>query len=403
MRGLTDTAAQDRYNKIVEEFQALIQRLGCADSWTARVILSIMGGQMRQGNFGQQLYQRIMILFGRGGHENKTLAHSVLRSFVEPLQEFLSRIPLPVSLVEAFVRLMCHTTAQDRYNKIVEEFQASNQQGPTCLMHSCAASICFAMNRIIGRQGGYPTFAEVYGRIFAHFGGKGKVYENDILAKFVGDYRLFWSPLPCELNALQEAKNHCPVVGFQFTNKQWAQFRGFFAANPGKVLTMEVLRGNKYPLSIENASKPNKYEGHSVVLLDIFEEGETVIFRFLNSWGKDWNDCGRFNVAWDIINHKPFKFEFLEVFWRKGFLLTDEKEEYCDFETTALTKLGEWFFPQREDRVNYICPHCQQIVWIGKIGKFKINYEGPCFECIVGYLYGRGRRWAHMSEGGCYK
>ena len=88
------------------------------------------------------------------------------------------------------------------------------------------------MDRIVGWDGGYPEFDEIYKHLVDAYGTEG------VLTKFCPDYHLYFK-LVDETDARQAINERWPVVT-TFTlyiyDEQWANFRKFYKTTPKGIL-----------------------------------------------------------------------------------------------------------------------------------------------------------------------
>ena len=168
-------------------------------------------------------------------------------------------------------------------NQVNDGFGAKRQHGGTCYANASAAVMHLAMKRIIGRDGCYPDFFDLRGRLIDKCGEHG-ARTNDVLKDICPDYRLQCQAVD-PISAMKAISAKRPVVAtFHLTGAQWDQFEQFYDENPRGVLTRSFLDSKHY-----STSDPG---GHAVVLASYDANG----LRLMSSWGDDWADQGFFRV-----------------------------------------------------------------------------------------------------------
>ncbi|XP_067024311.1 uncharacterized protein [Acropora muricata] len=255
-------------------------------------------------------------------------------------------------------------------NQANDGFGAKRQHGGTCYANASAAVMHLAMQRIIGRDGGYPDFFELREKLIAKYGEDGAFTKN-VLEEMCPDYRLQCQTVNA-IGAMEAISAKRPVVvTFHLTGAQWDQFEKFYDENPGGILTRSYL--DSKPISTSGAG------GHAVVLTSYDADS----LRLMNSWGDDWADQGFFRVQ----NSNVLGLEFFDVFWTLDDLSEKEKKAYEQHGAEVAGKLLKSL--KGIQVVKYKCPLCavelKLVDFTGRLlkakclacgGTFNANKEG---------------------------
>ncbi|KAK2776648.1 hypothetical protein CKAH01_12298 [Colletotrichum kahawae] len=104
---------------------------------------------------------------------------------------------------------------------------------------------------------------------------------------------------------------------------------------------------------MEHRSLPS-YGGHAVVLVDCKPDRLT----FLNSWGKNWGNNGRFSVEdHTVLELDGYHMRFYDVYWVLADLTPMERQAHSseiDAEVSRLAKQSSGIFD-----LKLRCPHCE--------------------------------------------
>ena len=249
-------------------------------------------------------------------------------------------------------------------NQANDSFGAKRQRGGTCYANASAAVMHLAMQRIIGRDGGYPDFFELRERLIAKYGEDGAIIEH-VLNEICPDYRLQCETVDA-IGAMEAISAKRPVVAaFHLTGAQWDQFGKFYDENPRGILTRSYLDSKH--VSTSDAG------GHAVVLTSYDADS----LRLMNSWGDDWGDQGFFGVQ----NSDVLGLEFFDVFWTLNNLSEKEKEAYEQHGAEVASKLIKSL--KGIQVVKYKCPLCavesKVVDFTGRLLKAKCPACGGTF------------------------
>ena len=193
-----------------------------------------------------------------------------------------------------------------------------NQQNlPTCWCHSLAKAIEYASHRIYRGEYlkiyPYPTFNELKNLILKEYGSTGKANSEmtSILSHILPRYFLRYSTykgIPEHKIKTILIKGRPLVFTYDLSEKQWENFKTFFFyENKTGTLTKEIINRDIPGKNFNN----KKYLGHAVILIGYNENG----FVFLNSWGDDFGDNGKFTVKSIDVFTSPF---FIDIFFEES-------------------------------------------------------------------------------------
>ena len=232
-------------------------------------------------------------------------------------------------------------------NRTASSFRARDQGDElTCYAFASAVVLHLAMQRIHGREGGYPKFEELKDEMILEH-GTNRARTEEVLAKICPKYRLHYRKV-----SIKEAKEAIfekrPVVAkFYLTNKEWDAFEEFYEANPTDILTKKKLDVSKPP--------NDPLSGHAVVLTSYNSQSLT----FMNSWGVGWANEGFFRVEnAEVLGNQ---LEFFDVYWKVDELSDKEKERYRKHGSELARKLIELL--EGLDFAEYTCPktNCRRV------------------------------------------
>jgi hypothetical protein len=223
-------------------------------------------------------------------------------------------------------------------------FTSKEQQGETCYANASAAVLHLAMQRILGREGGYPDFHKLRGEIIRAYGTHG-ANTSKVLQEICPRYRLHSQNVRIK-GAMEAVLKKRPVVArFHLTDDEWNTFSDFYKNNPTGTLTQNELDVGKRP-----TSPPPRTSGHAVVLTSY----NSKCLTFMNSWGQKWGDKGFFRVR----NAEVLQLEFLDVYWTLSDLTEGEKEYYHQHGSEVAAKLVNSL--KGLQKAEHIFPECQQ-------------------------------------------
>ena len=223
-------------------------------------------------------------------------------------------------------------------------FEAKKQQGGTCYANASAAVLHLAMQRILGREGGYPDFHKLKDEMIQAYGIHG-ADTSDVLQKICPKYRLHRQEVDIK-GAMEAIVKKRPVVArFRLTDDEWKAFSSFYKNNPTGILTQNELDVRKRP-----TIPPPHTSGHAVV----FTSFNSKCLTLMNSWGQEWGDNGFFRVK----NAEVLQFEFFDVYWTLNDLSEGEKEYYRKHGCEVAAKLMKLL--KGLQNAKYTCPECEQ-------------------------------------------
>ena len=220
----------------------------------------------------------------------------------------------------------------------------------TCYAFASATVLHLAMERIYGRQGGYPSFEELKDEMIREH-GKCVADTYKVLQKICPKYRL-----RCRKVSLKGAKeaiiNKRPVVTrFRLTNDEWDAFEKFYDKKRSKE-DIRILTQNEVDVRKRPKRPAPKTYGHAVVLTSY----NSQCLIFMNSWGEDWGDKGFFRVQnAEVLGDQ---LEFFDVYWELDDLSDNEKEKYQKYGSKLAKRLIELL--ECLEFAEYTCPECRQ-------------------------------------------
>lgn len=232
-------------------------------------------------------------------------------------------------------------------NQANEGFEPKKQRGGTCYANASAAVLHLAMQRIVGRDGGYPDFFQLRDEMIRKYGERG-ANTLRVLQEVCPRYRLQCQEVDV-LGALKAVTEKRPVLArFRLTDAEWDIFSDFYRTNRRGTLSSSELRIRRP--TAENLG------GHAVVLTSFDSQG----LRLMNSWGDTWADGGFFRVSdADVLG-----LEFVDVYWTMFDLRRTEIEAYekhgAEIAKTLLSRLKGLQMAQ------YECPLCHQKSGLGE-------------------------------------
>ena len=249
-------------------------------------------------------------------------------------------------------------------NQVNDGFGAKRQHGGICYANASAAVMHLTMKRIIGRDGGYPDFFELRGKLIAKYGEDG-ASTKEVLEEICPEYRLQCQTVNA-IGAMEAISAKRPVVvTFYLTGAQWDQFEKFYEENPRGILTRSYLDSKHFSTSDAG--------GHAVVLTSYDADS----LRLMNSWGDDWADQGFFRVQ----NSDVLGLKFVDVFWTLDNLSKKEKKAYEQHGAEVASKLIKSL--KGIHVVKYKCPLCavesKVVDFTGRLLKAKCPACGGTF------------------------
>lgn len=259
------------------------------------------------------------------------------------INEFISIITDIIRNNDVFSNVIGTTIIQKYVHHNISNFRPTDQgREGICWSHACAAVIHMAIARITGRQ--LPSFNSIRDHLLNQFGRKGQNTKK-VLDKVLHQYRLRYHKVN-EKGAKKAIINLRPCVArFYLTALQWYNFGQFFRYNKTGILTSEIInRKCTVPLNEVNG-------GHAVVLIN-FGEDHLI---FLNSWGEDWGDNGKFRVKDSSVLGGV---DYYDVYWTEKDLTPYEKQAWIARRTVTITYMI-WSQFKKLPETKMKCPHCK--------------------------------------------
>lgn len=271
------------------------------------------------------------------------------------IYEFISIMKDVINNNDIFINIRGALYYNNYVNENINNFKTTDQKGEgICWSHACATVIHMTIARIYGRK--LPSFLEIRDELLQTFGRKGQNPENVLNQILYSKYKLHYRKVD-ENEAKNAVKKLRPcVASFGLTALQWYNFSRFFKRNRTGVLTSEIINE-----PVESTYKSTDGR-HSVVLIGVCDKYLT----FLNSWGNDFGDNGKFRIA-DSSVLGPIN--YYDIYW----LLKDLSQEEIDaFNNNSKMDLTEFIGKVNKSPETKIkCPNCNSI------SKAK-NYYGDC-------------------------
>ena len=143
---------------------------------------------------------------------------------------------------DALVHCLEKVHLADYINVTNAEFMPKQQQGETVYASACAAVLNLAMHRIVGREGGVPSFKELRKKLIATYGEHGK-RSKVVLNEVCPEYRLHVRTVD-ETGARKAINERRPVVArFSWYVEQYKMFKEFYENTPKGILKKENIEG----------------------------------------------------------------------------------------------------------------------------------------------------------------
>ncbi|CAG2249943.1 unnamed protein product [Mytilus edulis] len=189
---------------------------------------------------------------------------------------------------------------------------AKQQEYSTCYANATATVLHLSMMRIIGRDGGHPTFNALRNEIIKKHGIDG-AYPFDVLEGIAPKYRLQFQTVSAQDAMIAVASKRPVIASFYLTNLEWKQFSAFYERQPTGILS-------KAKIDLRNRDPRDTLSGHAVVLTSFNSKS----LRFMNSWGSNWANMGFFRVQ----NSEVLDFDYIDVFWTLNDLSEQEIKKF---------------------------------------------------------------------------
>ena len=158
---------------------------------------------------------------------------------------------------DALVHVLEKINLADLINVTNAEFMPKQQQGETCYANACAAVLNLAMHRIVGREGGVPSFKELRKKLIAKYGEHGKRSEV-VLNEVCPEYRLHVRTVD-ETGARKAINERRPVVArFNWYVEEYEMFMKFYKNMPKGILKKENV--DRFSWYVEQHKMFEKYD-----------------------------------------------------------------------------------------------------------------------------------------------
>ena len=143
---------------------------------------------------------------------------------------------------DALVHMLGRISLATYINQQNDDFEARLQVGATCYANAIGAVFHLAMLRIVGREGGFPTFKAIRAHVIREYHKKGANIEGatteEVVKSVCPEYRLRYRKVD-EEGARQAINGRRPVVArFSWTSKQKEMFESFYERSPKAILSV---------------------------------------------------------------------------------------------------------------------------------------------------------------------
>ena len=166
--------------------------------------------------------------------ESRLYVEANILDIVDELSEtVVSQLNKPY---DALVDVLNEVDITDMINRSNADFMPDKQDQNPCFAHAVAAVLHLAMHRIVGREGGYPTFKQIRDeRLIPMYGKKG-AHTTVVLEQVCPEYRLQVKEVD-ERGARNALNHRRPLVAtFALCNDQWAKFKSYYKKTPDGIL-----------------------------------------------------------------------------------------------------------------------------------------------------------------------
>ena len=263
-----------------------------------------------------------------------------------------------------------------------------NQVFGTCWANAYSGAILLTNKRILGRKTEtFETYRENIIKFASNKNVDGGYIKDNKVKNFFETKKLHFKDRNKSEAIKAVQKGRFIIFSFRLNDKQWDNFSNFYKSQKIGILTATDLN-NGCEINNENECIPS---GHAVLLLDV-KEGYSL---FLNSWGADWGDGGKFRVE-DPNILKPYNTndlpKFHDVFFYENELTKEEKLYYANnvmYIRGLINDLGEMTIEKIRNHINdlnnflnnfeYICEICENIT---KIKNHKPKIENGIYSII---------------------
>ncbi|KAH3791199.1 uncharacterized protein LOC127838817 [Dreissena polymorpha] len=293
-------------------------------------------------DISSQLLPRTMILqngwsFDIEKNKTKLFAHV---NNPEHMRE-ICRLGKKIACNQECLSELLVTVSLDMYiNQSNTGVTAPYQVGGTCYAHASATAIHLTLKRIIGRDGGHPSFESIRDEIIRENGYDG-ANTFGVLKNVCPRYRLQCTEINGHHVFRAIVAKRIIVAKFRLTDREWDVFRAFYLKEPKRILS-------KKDLDIRQRSHGEQPKGHAVVVTSYTND----FLVLMNSWGVNWADNGFFRVeSADVLG-----LECMDVYWTESDLLPSERNYFklhgSEVAKTLVSKL------RGLQMQTYKCPVC---------------------------------------------
>lgn len=254
-----------------------------------------------------------------------------------------------------------------------------------CYAHATAFVLHSALLRIVGRTGGYPTIEQIRDRILAKFPACDQGWNTEVVLRKA----IKWYP-PLRFDKVDEDAARQAVLRrrfvlstFHLSEPGWDAFTQHFcstAATRCDVLTRAKMEAHR---DLEQDG------GHAVALVDCTPNALT----FVNSWGRDWGNEGRFSVenasslesmyGRDDRTRARVTACFYDVYWWERKLDQSERMAYERRVQERLHERAEMYSGILEMEAQ--CPICRNISPVIEFGGNVLRAVCPAEGCGKGF------------------
>ncbi|KAL6158936.1 hypothetical protein ACJQWK_03073 [Exserohilum turcicum] len=253
-------------------------------------------------------------------------------------------------------------------DKYVDDENVRNCSNPSdqgnagvCYAHAAAFVLHSALLRIVGRTNSYPTIEQIRNRILNEFRARDRGWNTEEVLRTA----IKWYP-PLRFDKVDEDAARQAVLRrrfilstFHLPQPGWDAFGRHFggsAASCRDVLSREIMKPYR---DLKAAG------GHAVALVGCAPQSLT----FVNSWGKNWGDGGRFSVEdshsltslYRRDNGMTTRIDacFYDVYWWESGLDSAERAAYQRHVQERLRKRAQMYPEILEAKLQ--CPSCRTL------------------------------------------
>lgn len=260
------------------------------------------------------------------------------------IKEFVAMVTEIIKNNDVLSNVLGTNIIQKYVSHNITTFKTTNQYlEPICWSHACATVIHMSTARITGRK--IPEFINIRDNLVNQFGRCGQNVKSVLDKVLYKQYKLRYE-IVNEKGAKDAILKLRPcIASFYLSTLQWYNFGRFYREHRTGILTSEILN------EVVQVPKNETSGGHAVVFLE-FGDG---YLTFLNSWGNEWADNGKFRVKDSSVLNG---ITYYDIFWIESDLTIGEKEAWKKRKTVELTDLI-WNQFRKSPETKILCPHCK--------------------------------------------